>query len=69
MPMMKKSEFGGGDEKNRYCKFCTYEDGNLLPRHVVRENMIIYYMKMKKIEREDAASYVDEHMAGMPAWQ
>jgi len=69
MPMMKPSDFGGSKPENRYCAHCTYPTGDLMPRHVIRENMIKFYMKMKKMERADAAKYVDELMAGMPAWQ
>ncbi|MBD3209781.1 hypothetical protein GF318_00175 [Candidatus Micrarchaeota archaeon] len=69
MPMMKQSDFGGAREDNRYCAHCTYENGNLKPRHEVREGMIAYFIKMKKLERKAAEEFVDRHMARMPAWQ
>ncbi len=69
MPMEKKDDFGGEKEGNKYCKHCTYPDGNLKPRHEVREGMIKFYMKMKHMPRAEAEKFVDEHMAGMPAWQ
>lgn len=69
MPMESKSDFGGGKENNRYCRQCTYPDGNLKPRHEVREGLVRYYMKMKKMERAEAERYVEEYMRGMPAWQ
>ncbi|MEW6748214.1 MAG: zinc ribbon domain-containing protein [Candidatus Micrarchaeota archaeon] len=69
MPLLKTSDFGGMDQKNRYCKHCTYEDGMLKPRHEVREGMVLFYMKMKRRERKEAEEYVDEVMAGQPAWQ
>ncbi len=69
MPMVGKSDFGGGKETNQYCKYCTLPNGILKPRHEVRENMILFYMKNKKADRAAAASYVDERMACMPAWK
>lgn len=69
MPMMKKSDFGGGKENNRYCTHCTYPDGGLKPQHEIRGGMILYFMKTKKMDRAKAAQFVDEHMAGMPAWK
>ena len=69
MPMLKPSDFGGMNEKNRYCAHCTYPDGNLKPRHEIRENMTTYFMKMKRCERPVAEKFVDELMAAMPAWQ
>jgi len=69
MPMVKESDFGGGKKDNRYCRHCTYEDGNLLPRHVVRENMVKFAIKMRKMERPQAEEYVDKNMSEMPAWQ
>jgi len=69
MPMLKASDFGGMKEDNRYCVHCTYKNGDLKPRHEVREGMVQFYMKMKKKERREAEEYVDEVMAGQPAWQ
>ncbi|NYZ77479.1 AraC family transcriptional regulator [Candidatus Micrarchaeota archaeon] len=69
MPMQQKSDFGGGKEDNRYCKFCTYPSGDLKPRHEIRENMVKFYMKMKRLDRPQAERYVDSYMSQMPAWQ
>jgi hypothetical protein len=69
MPMLKPSDFGAKKENNRYCAHCTYPSGELMARHLIRDNMVKYYMKMKRMERADAEKYVDDYMAGMPAWQ
>jgi len=69
MGMVKLSDFGGMKAGNRYCKHCSYENGDLKPRHEVREGMVLYYMKTKKKSRPDAEAYVDEVMAGQRAWQ
>lgn len=67
--MINRSDFGGGNESNRYCKHCTLSNGVLKPLHEVRESMIAYYMKAKKWERTQATQFVDEKMAGQPAWK
>jgi len=69
MPMATPSDFGGHKADNRYCTHCTYVDGNLKPRYEIRENMVLFYMKAKKMDRKNAEQFVDEHMARMPAWQ
>jgi len=69
MLMTGLSDFGGRKVNNRYCKHCTYSNGEIRPRHEVRENMVLYYMKMKKQERSEAEQYVDGIMASCRAWQ
>ncbi|MEW6035414.1 MAG: zinc ribbon domain-containing protein [Candidatus Micrarchaeota archaeon] len=69
MAMVRLSDFGGMKNDNRYCKHCAYDNGDLRPRHEVREGMILYYMKTKGKDRRSAEEYVDEVMAGQPAWQ
>ncbi|MBU0532739.1 zinc ribbon domain-containing protein [Candidatus Micrarchaeota archaeon] len=69
MPMMKTSDFGGRKETNKYCVHCTYENGELKPQHEIREGMIKYYMRMKRIDRKNAEQFVEEHMSRMSAWQ
>jgi len=69
MLMTGLSDFGGRKANNRYCKHCTYSTGEIRPRHEVRENMVLYYMKTKKIERNESEQYVDGIMAECRAWQ
>jgi len=69
MMMTSLSDFGGRKAGNRYCKHCTYSNGGIKPRHEVRENMVLYYMKTKKKERAEAEAYVDGIMAECRAWQ
>ncbi len=69
MPMVKLSDFGGSKKDNRYCSHCSYADGNLKPKYEIRESMVLYYMKAKRFERKRSEEFVDELMAGQPAWQ
>jgi hypothetical protein len=69
MPMNESTDFGGGKPDNRYCKHCTYPDGNLKPRYEIKAGMIKFYMKMKKMSQAEAEKYVDGYMSTMPAWQ
>lgn len=69
MPMTSPSDFGGRKTDNKYCKHCSYPDGGLRPRYEVRENMVLYYMKTKRMERAEAEQSVDGIMSVCPAWQ
>ena len=66
MPM--KCESCGMPTKEKYCKYCTDEHGNLKSREDVREGMINLYIRLKNLPREDAEKFVDEYMKKMPAW-
>jgi len=69
MAMASPSDFGGRKAGNRYCRHCSYPSGELRPRYEVRENMVLYYMKAKRMERAEAEQYVDTIMESNPAWQ
>lgn len=66
--MDKPEDHGGGQPTNPYCKYCTDEEGNLLPKGVVREKMIQFQMKLGK-SQDQAERETDELMARMPAWK
>jgi len=69
MAMASPSDFGGRKVGNKYCRHCAYPDGGLRPRYEVSENMVLYYMKTKKMEHTEAERYVEEIMAACPAWR
>lgn len=69
MPMEKAEDYGGGKVGNRYCRYCTYADGNLKSREEVRGCMIQFRMKTSRESREEAEKEVDQHMKNMPAWK
>jgi len=71
MPIGDKKELhGAGDLNNPYCKYCTDEKGRLLPKEVIRENMISHVMKIGMFKtRREAEFFVDNKMAAQPAWQ
>ena len=64
-----KCESCGMPTEGQYCEYCTDENGNLKPREVVRESMIVLAMQTQDISREEAEKYVDDYMLSMPAWQ
>jgi hypothetical protein len=69
MPMEAPEDHGAGDINNPYCKYCTDEQGNLLPRETVKENIINFHIKTSGKTREEAEIETDNLMAGMPAWK
>lgn len=69
MPMDKPEDHGGGDINNPFCKYCTDEKGNLMPREQVRAKMIQFYIEKQGKPQEEAEKLTDQLMAAMPAWK
>lgn len=67
--MDKPEDHGGGDVNNPFCKYCTDEKGNLLPREQVRAKMIQFYIQKQSKTQEEAEKLTDQLMAEMPAWK
>lgn len=67
--MDKPETHGGGDANNPFCKYCTDEKGNLLPRETIQENMIRLYKEKQGKSEEEAKRLTDEVMGKMPAWK
>jgi hypothetical protein len=69
MPMLKEQDFGGGDINNKYCKYCTNEDGKLKSYEEIFNGMVNFAMKNMDISEDKAKEHVAENMAKMPAWE
>ena len=69
MPMKKAEEFGGGDLSNKYCVYCTDENGILKPYDVKLEEMAHFIMSRSGATFEAAKKTAGENMADMPAWR
>ncbi len=69
MAMASASDFGGKKIGNRYCRHCSYPNGELRPRYEITANMVAHYMKTKKMAQAEAEKYVEGIMAGCQAWQ
>ena len=69
MPMRTAAEFGGGLEDNRYCVHCTDEQGTLLPKDVILNNMKNFAMRSMGVSEGEALKMAQEGMAKNPAWQ
>ena len=68
MPMTKVEDFGGGNEENLYCVYCSNPDGSLKSREQVFQGMVNFMMASQKMDRETAESAVKDRMSKMPAW-
>jgi uncharacterized glyoxalase superfamily protein PhnB len=68
MPMTKAEDFGGGNQENLYCVYCSRPDGSLKSREEVFQGMVKFMMISQKMDRETAESAVNERMSKMPAW-
>ena len=69
MPMDKPEDHGGGDVSNAFCKYCTDEQGKLLPRDQVRAKMIQFHIQKQGKTQEEAEKLTDQLMGTMPAWK
>ena len=69
MPMKKKEDFGGGDENNKYCAYCTDEQGKLKSYDEVFGGMVAFAQKTAGMSEEMAKEAVAKNMAQMPAWK
>lgn len=67
--MDKPEDHGGGDVNNPFCKYCTDEQGNLMPREQVRAKMIQFYIQKQGKTQEEAEKLTDQLMGTMPAWK
>jgi len=67
--MEKPEDHGGGRPSNKYCKYCTDENGMLKSREEVREGWVQFAINAEALSREEAEKKVDEEMAQMPAWK
>ena len=68
MPMTKLEDFGGGNQENLYCVYCSNPDGSLKSHREVFEGMTNFMMTSQKMDRETAESAAKERMSRMPAW-
>lgn len=67
--MDKPEDHGGGGVNNSFCKYCTDEQGNLLPREQVKAKMIQFYVQKQSKTQEEAEKLTDQLMGSMPAWK
>ncbi len=69
MPMDKPEDHGGADVSNAFCKYCTDEQGKLLPRDQVKAKMIQFHIQKQGKTQEEAEKLTDQLMGTMPAWK
>lgn len=69
MPMKAVEDFGGKDENNKYCVYCTEEDGTLKAIEIKFEEMVQFVVARMNVERSVAEGITKETMSKQPAWQ
>jgi len=67
--MDKLEDHGGVDANNPFCKYCTDDQGNLLPKDQVRAKMIQFYIQKQSKTQEEAEKLTDQLMSSMAAWK
>jgi len=77
MPMIKPQDFGGEDEKNTWCRYCSNSDGSHKSYTEVLEGMTKFLMteegqetsEMKFDTYEKALEYAKNYLSKMPAFK
>lgn len=69
MPMRQIEDFGGKDEANKYCKYCTDGEGNLKDFETKFQETIKFIISRMNIDEVVAEKIAKENMAKMPAWK
>lgn len=69
MPMREIADFGGKKVENKYCRFCTNEEGELKDFHIKLDEAINFIVSRMSIDRGVAEKIAREDMAKMPAWK
>ena len=69
MPMKKAEDFGGQNIGNKYCRYCTDNEGNLKPFEEKLNDFKEFIMKTNDFGEEQAFKIAKENLLKMPAWQ
>lgn len=69
MPMMKKTDFGGEKNTNKYCFHCTDNDGNLKSFDSKIEDMTLFVTNRLNVVGHEARTLAIESLLDMPAWK
>ena len=69
IPMKEESDFGGGNIENKYCKYCTYEDGELKDFETKLKEMTRFVKMQGNYTQEEAEQIAKENMAKMHTWK
>ena len=68
MPMVKPEDFGGKNTNNKYCVYCTYENGELKSFKEKISDMTHFIMKTSDIAESKAREMAVENLIKQPAW-
>lgn len=69
MPLMKPSDFAGGDVHSVSCVHCTDENGSLKSCQEIFEGGVHFFTKTIGASKEEAQKLVRKHMKSLNHWQ
>lgn len=69
MPMKKTEDFGGGNSQNKYCRFCTNNQGELKPYEEKVNDFKNLLMKTQDLNESKALTMAKEALKQFPAWK
>ena len=69
MPMKSTDDFGGKFSKNKYCKYCTDNQGNLKSYNEKVADFKNLFIKTNDFGIEQAEKMAKEKLKQFPAWK
>ena len=69
MPMVDGSDFEGKSLQNKYCRYCTYEDGNLKSYDEKVKDFTNFITKSGNVTEASALKMAKEQLRRFPAWE
>ncbi len=69
MPMKMPEDFGGQNPNNKYCKYCTDENGNLKSFNEKIHDLKNLFMRTQNLGEPQALKLAKEYLIKQPAWK
>lgn len=69
MPMSKKEDFAGGDEKSEFCLYCVNMDGSVKSCEEIFQGGVQFFMNTVGADRKMAEKATRKNMNMQSHWQ
>jgi hypothetical protein len=69
MPLEKTEDYALGNTSSAYCRYCTDEQGSLLPYEQILKANAGYFQETQGIEAEAARKMAADVLREQPAWK
>jgi hypothetical protein len=69
MPLTKKEDFAGSDEKSNFCRFCVNANGSVKSCEEIFEGGVQFFINQIGGDRQMAERVTRKNMSGLLYWQ